>query len=573
MLSRLWARVLFDSGASHSFIAASIVIELGLEVETLEEPLYVSSPLGIRARIGMICRGCELEISGTLLTVDLRIMDMSEFDVILGMDWLTAYRVVIDCERMRVTSYTQDGTRVVFQGDKHDILPQTVYESRCQGQLAGWLASLTLEDEERPDLDLPRVVCEYVDVFPDELPGLPPQRVVDFGIELHPGTSPISMTPHRMAPVELQELRVQLQELLDKGFIRPSTSPWGAPVLFAKKKDKTLRLCIDYRHLNRVTIKNRYPLPRIDDLFDQLRGARVYSKIDLRTGYHQLRVRDTDIPKTAFRTRYGHYEFTVMPFGLTNAPAAFMDLMHRIFQPYLDQFVVVFVDDILISSQLEWEHEYHLRIVLQLSRSPLCWTEVGESSITGPDLIKDASEKVSLIRQRLLTAQSRQKSYADVRRRPLDFEVGDHVFLKVMPKRGVVRFGKRGKLSPRFIGPFEILERVGTVAYRLVLLPSMSGVHEVFHVSMLRKYTPDPASLVDWGQIEVDTDETFEEGPVRIVDSRDKVLRRKTVRIVKVLWRHYEVEEFTWEREDTMRATYPFLFRDEGMWVSRLAFK
>ena len=251
-----------------------------------------------------------------------------------------------------------------FKGGKHDIFPQTVYESKCRGQLAGWLASLTLEDVVKPYLDLPRVVCEFVDVFPDELPGLPPQRAVDFGIELHPGISPISMTPYRITPVELQELRVQLKELLDKRFIRQSTSPWGAPVLFAKKKDKTLRLCIDYRQLNRVTIKNRYPLPRIDDLFDQLRGARAYSKIDLRIGYHQLRVRDTDIPKTAFRTRYGHFEFTVMPFGLTNAPAAFMDLMHRVFQPYLDQFVIVFVDDILIYSQSEWEHEYHLRIVL-----------------------------------------------------------------------------------------------------------------------------------------------------------------------------------------------------------------
>ena len=241
-------------------------------------------------------------------------------------------------------------SNVVFQVDKHDILPQTVYESKCQGQLAGWLANLTLEDEVRPDLDLPLVVCEYADVFPDELPGLPPYRVADFGIELHPGTSPISMTPYRMAPIELQKLRVQLHELLDKGIIRPSTSPWSAPVLFAKKKDKTLRLCIDYRQLNKVTIKNRYPLQRIDDLFDQLRGARVYSKIDLRTSYHQLRVRDTDIPKTAFRTRYGHFEFTVMPFGLTNAPATFMDLMHKIFQPYLDQFIVVFVDSILIYS-------------------------------------------------------------------------------------------------------------------------------------------------------------------------------------------------------------------------------
>ena len=144
------------------------------------------------------------------------------------------------------------------------------------------------------------------------------------------------MTSHRMAPVELQVLRVQLQELLNKGFIRQSTSPWGAPVLFAKKKDKTLRLCIDYRQWNRVTIKNRYPLLWIDDMFNQLRGARVYSKIDLRNGYHQLRVRETDISKTTFRTRYGNFEFTVMPFGLMNASAAFMDLIHRVFQPYLD---------------------------------------------------------------------------------------------------------------------------------------------------------------------------------------------------------------------------------------------
>ena len=187
-----------------------------------------------------------------------------------------------------------------------------------------------------------------------------------------------------------------------------------------------------------------------------------------------------------------------------------------------------------------------------------------ESSITGPDLIADTSEKVSLIRQCLLTVQSRQKSYANVRRRPLEFEVSDRVFLNVIPKRGVVRFGKREKLLQRFIGPFEILEMIGTVAYRLALSPSMTGVHEVFHVSMLWKYTPDPSHVVDWGQIKVDTDGTFEEGPVCIVDSRDQVLRRKTVMLVRVLWRHYGVEEYMWEREDTMRATYPFLFRDEG---------
>ena len=197
-------------------------------------------------------------------------------------------------------------------------------------------------------------------------------------------------------------------------------------------------------------------------------------------------------------------------------------------------------------------------------RSPICWTEVGESSITGSDMIRDTFEKVSIIRQRLLMAQSWQKRYAYVRRRPLEFEVGDHVFLKVMPKRGVVRFDKRGKLLSRFIEFFKILERVDTVAYRLALPPSMSGVHEVFHVSILRRYTPDPAHVVDWGEIEVDTDGTFEERPVCITDSRDQVLRRKTVRLVRVLWQHRGVKESTWEREDTMRA------KDEGSWFSRL---
>jgi len=183
-----------------------------------------------------------------------------------------------------------------------------------------------------------------------------------------PGTAPISIAPYRMAPTELKELKIQLQELLDKGFIRPSVSPWGAPVLFVKKKDGTLRLYIDYRQLNKVTVKNKYPLPRIDDLFDQLKGAGVFSKIDLRSGYHQLRVKDADVSKTAFRTRYRHYEFLVMQFGLINAPASFMDLMNRIFHPYLDRFVVVFIDDILVYSKTREEHDEHLRIILQTLR-------------------------------------------------------------------------------------------------------------------------------------------------------------------------------------------------------------
>nr|GFA17144.1 putative reverse transcriptase domain-containing protein [Tanacetum cinerariifolium] len=173
------------------------------------------------------------------------------------------------------------------------------------------------------------VVREFPDVFPKELPSLPPVRQVEFQIDLIPGATHVARAPYQLAPSEMQELSNQLQELADRGFIHLSTSPWGAPVLFVKKKDGFFRMCINYRELNKLTVKNRNPLPRIDDLFDQLQGLSVYLKIDLRSGYHQLRVRDEDIPKTAFRTRYGHYEFQVMPFGLTNAPAIFMDLMNQ----------------------------------------------------------------------------------------------------------------------------------------------------------------------------------------------------------------------------------------------------
>jgi hypothetical protein len=208
------------------------------------------------------------------------------------------------------------------------------------------------------------VVREFPDVFPEELPGLPPDREVEFAIELIPGTSPISRRPYRMPPNELAELKVQLKELLDKGFIRPSKSEWGCPALFIKKKDQSLQMCVDYRPLNAVTIKNKYPLTRIDILFDQLSKAKVFSKIDLKTGYHQIKIRPQDVPKTAFSTRYGLYEYLVMSFGLTNAPAYFMYLMNSVFMPELDKFVVVFIDDILIYLKNEEDHAEHLRIML-----------------------------------------------------------------------------------------------------------------------------------------------------------------------------------------------------------------
>ena len=1118
-----YALVLFDSGSSHSFISSAFVSHARLEVEPLHHVLSVSTPSGECMLSKEKVKACQIEIAGHVIEVTLIVLDMLDFDVILGMDWLAANHASIDCSRKEVTFNPPSMASFKFKGGGSKSLPQVISAIRASKLLSqgtwGILASVVDTREVDVSLSSEPVVRDYPDVFPEELPGLPPHREVEFAIELEPGTVPISRAPYRMAPAELKELKVQLQELLDKGFIRPSVSPWGAPVLFVKKKDGSMRLCIDYRELNKVTVKNRYPLPRIDDLFDQLQGATVFSKIDLRSGYHQLRIKDEDVPKTAFRSRYGHYEFIVMSFGLTNAPAVFMDLMNRVFREFLDTFVIVFIDDILIYSKTEAEHEEHLRMVLQTlrdnklyakfskcefwlkqvsflghvvskagvsvdpakieavtgwtrpstvsevrsflglagyyrrfvenfsriatpltqltrkgapfvwskacedsfqnlkqklvtapvltvpdgsgsfviysdaskkglgcvlmqqgkvvayasrqlksheqnypthdlelaavvfalkiwrhylygekiqiftdhkslkyfftqkelnmrqrrwlelvkdydceilyhpgkanvvadalsrkvshsaalitrqaplhrdleraeiavsvgavtmqlaqltvqptlrqriidaqsndpylvekrglaeagqtaefslssdggllferrlcvpsdsavktellseahsspfsmhpgstkmyqdlkrvywwrnmkrevaefvskclvcqqvkaprqkpagllqplsipewkwenvsmdfitglprtlrgftviwvvvdrltksahfvpgkstytaskwaqlymseivrlhgvpvsivsdrdarftskfwkglqtamgtrldfstafhpqtdgqterlnqvledmlracalefpgswdshlhlmefaynnsyqatigmapfealygkcCRSPVCWGEVGEQRLMGPELVQSTNEAIQKIRSRMHTAQSRQKSYADVRRKDLEFEVGDKVFLKVAPMRGVLRFERRGKLSPRFVGPFEILERIGPVAYRLALPPSLSAVHDVFHVSMLRKYVPDPSHVVDYEPLEIDENLSYVEQPVEVLAREVKTLRNKEIPLVKVLWRNHRVEEATWEREDDMRSRYPELFEE-----------
>ncbi|GJW18058.1 putative reverse transcriptase domain-containing protein [Tanacetum coccineum] len=275
------------------------------------------------------------------------VAELGSFDAIIGMDWLAKYQAVIVCSEKIVRIPWRNKTLIIHgDGSNHgnvtrlNIISCTKAQKYMEKGFPIFLAHITAKEVEDKSEK---------------------KRLKDFQIDLVPGAAPVAR-----APSEMKELSEQLKELSDKGFIRPSSSPWGAPVLFVKKKDGSFRMCIDYRELNKLTVKNRYPLPRIDDLFDQLQGSSVYSKIDLRSGYHQLRVREEDIPKTAFRTRYGHYEFQVMPFGLTNAPAVFMDLMNRVCKPYLDKFVIVFIDDILIYSKNKQEHEEHLKLILEL---------------------------------------------------------------------------------------------------------------------------------------------------------------------------------------------------------------
>ncbi|GJS70678.1 putative reverse transcriptase domain-containing protein [Tanacetum coccineum] len=330
LLNNCYASILFDTGANRSFVSTAFSSQIDITPSTLD--YYYDVELADERIIGLntILRGCILNLMNHPFNINLMPVELGIFDAIIGMDWL----------------------KYLLKG--------------CPIFLAHVTTKKAEDKSEEKRLEDVPIVRDFPDVFPEDLSGLPPTRQVEFQIDLVPGAAPVARAPYRLAPSKMKELSEQLQELSDKGFIRPSSSPWGAPVLFVKKKDGSFQMRIDYRELNKLTVKNRYPLPRIDDLFDQLQGSSVYSKIDLRSGYHQLRVREEDIPKTAFRTRYGHYEFQVMPFGLTNAPAVFMDLMNRVCKPYLDKFVIVFIDDILIYSKNKQEHKEHLKLILEL---------------------------------------------------------------------------------------------------------------------------------------------------------------------------------------------------------------
>ncbi|GJV10696.1 putative reverse transcriptase domain-containing protein [Tanacetum coccineum] len=734
-----YATTLFDYGVEYSFVSTTFIPLLGIEPTDLGFSYEIEIASGQLVEIDKVIKGCKLEI-----------------------------------EVVRILLPNDKVLRVI--GERPDEKVRLLMSAKAKEQKQEKIV----------------VVRDLPEVFLDDLSGLPPIREIKFQIVLVPGAIPVVKSPYRLTPSKMKELSGQLKELQDKGFIRPSLSPWGAPILFVKKKDGSFRMCIDYRELNKLTIKNRYPLPRIDNLFDQLQGSQYFSKINLRSGYHQLRVHEDDIPKTAFKTRYGHFEFTVMPFGLTNAPAtqdehelrevqflghvinrdsihvdpskmeavknwkaprtpskvcsflglveyyrrfiknfskiakpltiltqksktydwgeeqenAFQTLKGKLgdapvlalpdgpedFMVYCDTSglrlgcvlmqrgkviayasrqlkiheknytthdlelgVVVFalkiwrhyldydckiryhpgkanivadalsrkervkpkrvramnmtlqssIKDRILATQKEAcdkfarlqkglnemiEHrsdgalyyldriwvplkgdvrtliideahkskysvhlgadkmysdlrdrgswDVHLPLV-KLSYnnsyyssvrcapfealygrkccSLIMWAVVGEGQLIGPKLVQETTEKISQIKDRLKAERDSQKSYADKRRKPLEFSVGDYVLLKVSLWKGVVRFGKKGKLAPRFVGPFEIVEKVGPVAYRLRLPEELNGFHDTFLMSNLKKCLADPTLQVPLNEIQVDAKLNLVEEPVEIL--------------------------------------------------------
>jgi hypothetical protein len=366
--------ILIDPGATLSYITPDVLESNKLKKLKHAKSWLVQLATGTKRKVVDFIFDFEFSLDGQKIRTNLNILPLGSYDMIIGMDWLEQHKEILDYFT-KILSYRDDfGIVRIAQGIPKPVSISQVSAMqlkkciRKRFQFYAIQVTNLLEKRDKPKLEDFVVLHEFRDMFVDEILELPPRREIDFSIDLLPSSAPISKAPYRMSLPELAELKIQLQELLDKEYIKPSVSPWGAPVLFVNNNDGTLRLCIDYRQLNKLTIKKKYPLPRINDMFDQVGGAKIFSKLDLRSGYHQVRIKDEDIRKKDFSTKYGHYEFVVIPFGFTNAPATFMCLMNSVFSQYLDKFMVVFIDDILVYSRTEEEHNEHLRIVLQTLR-------------------------------------------------------------------------------------------------------------------------------------------------------------------------------------------------------------
>nr|GEW93889.1 putative reverse transcriptase domain-containing protein [Tanacetum cinerariifolium] len=475
-LNHHYATVLFDSGADFSFISTSFAPLINVKSSIVNLGYLIEVANGKKVEVYRVIRNYKLKLGTSLFTIDLIPLGHGSFDVIVVMDWLSEHKAEIVCHEKVVRIPMKSGEILIVQGERTPGISKALSNVK-------------------------------------DLSGLLSQRQVEFRIDLVPGATPVAKSPYRLAPSEMQELSAQLQELQDKGFIRSSHSPWGAPVLFVKKKDGALRMCIDYRELNNLTIKNRYPLPRIEDLFDQLQGARYFSKIDLRSGYHQLRVHENDIPKTAFWTR----KERVKP---RRARAMAMTIQSGIRGMIKAAQGKAFKQENILAERLHGLDQ-------QMEKR------------------KDRSLYFLDHRDGWFTSQCWQTVQKALGTR-LDMSTAYHLQTD----------GQSERTIQTLEGPFEILERIGPVAYRLRLPEELSGVHDTFHVSNLKKCLADASFYVPFDEIKIDKILRFVEEPVEIMDREVKRLKRSRISLVKVRWNSKRGLEFSWEREDFMKSKF-----------------
>ncbi|XP_071733449.1 uncharacterized protein [Rutidosis leptorrhynchoides] len=605
------ARVLFDCGANCSFVSTTFCAKLNVPVIVINEPLSVEVGDGRTVPVTKFVSGFTIDIEGSLFPVTCLVMPIPSFDVVLGMNWLSYHKASIKCDRKVISFPVDGGKQVVARGDSAYVID--------------------VKKEKKVLSDIP-VVSEYPEVFPDELPGLPPIREVEYKIELVPGATPVAIAPYRLAPSEIHEMMSQIQELLDRGFIRPSSSPWV--LALPEGSDDLVVYCdaslsglgcvlmqrdrvITYASRQLKPSEKNYPAHDLEMAAVEfalklwkhyLYGTHcvictyhkslqyIFSKkeMNMRQRRWQELIKDYDC-----EIRYHPGKANVVADALCRKKSADSVKFMRI------EIVSDLVDRLKIT-QLEALQDEHLKSVLMVKRkeelmndsrglktyrervwvtllgglrdlilneehnsrlsygrkcrTPSCWLEAGEKQFAGPEIVHQTAEKVAIACQKLKAARDRQKMYADPRQRPITFIVGEHVYLKVSPWKGVIRFSKRGKLAPRYIGPFRIRQVLNDQTVVLHLPPELVGIHDI-NICYIRKCKVDDENqILPLQDLKVDSSKKLVEEPVRIVDRKVTKLRKKQIPMVRVEWKHSLGTNLTWETEELMTSKYPHLF-------------
>ncbi|GJU63225.1 putative reverse transcriptase domain-containing protein [Tanacetum coccineum] len=530
------ARVLFDSGADRSLISELLSRNFSMPISQLKPSLDVEIANSKIIHVANVFQNCEVEIDNKKFLIDLIPVPMGEIDVVIGIDWLSKYDAIISCQDKLIMIRTPSGGETFIYGERKKTSLAICTYARAKRHLAcgcqAYLAHIIDTQKSTPCLDNILVVWEFLDIFLEELPGIPPERQVEFRIDLIPGSTSIAKTPYRLAPSEMQEIMKQLQELLDKGFIHPSSFPWGAL------------------------------------------GASFFLKIDLRSGYHQLKIREEDIPKIAFRTKYRHYEFIVMPFGLTNAPTTFMDLMNQILKQRLSHApVLVFPkgnDDMEV--YCDASSNGIGCVLMQRGKANVVADALSRKTRHDSLLVKSLQMVITLdFYEHIKTVQYEAWENGDLNSERL---VGQPIEIPIwkLEKITVDLITKLPKTPRQCDAICVIVDCLTKSAIFLPIKESMSSeacaelyLREVVARHGLHKCLVDEAEYVPPADIVVDKKLGYVEEPIEILDTMIKKLRRTEILLFKVRWKHRKELDYTWEPEEELIKYYPAFHQERFM--------